>query len=152
MRTKVIKGIVIGFIALLTLPLLIQLFYVLKGEKELQVHQRQEMSFQDPQKVYTQKCAACHGLTGDGSEGYPRLNNQEAMTLASKIKGYKNGSYGTGSGAEIMKLQVADFGDPFIDQLAQVISVMKPNKVHEQNQTEIQQKKENAKFDPGMNS
>lgn len=152
MGAKIVKALVIGVIALMTVPLAIQIFYVVRGEKEVKVHEVKELSYADPAIVYSQKCAACHGENADGSEGYPRLNNQSAEQLALKIRGYKNGTYGTGSGAELMKLQVSAFGDNFIDRLATAIAAFKPNEEIHRERRDEKQKREDLKFNAEMNS
>jgi cytochrome c553 len=149
---KVAQWVIGGIVALMVLPLMVQLVYVAIGETVFTNHKQEKMTYTDPARVYAQKCAACHGEQGDGSEGYPRLNSQNAGTLAFKLKGYKNGSYGTGSGAEVMKLQVAEFEDKFIDSLAQTISSLKPNETIHQKIKDEDKKRDDNRFDPGMNS
>ncbi|MEF3191342.1 MAG: c-type cytochrome [Campylobacterales bacterium] len=106
-----------------------------------------------PQEIYQSRCGVCHGMQGDGSDGYPRLNNQSAAELAYKLKGYKQGSYGKGTGAKSMGLQVADLDDATLEALAHYISQLKPNEMrHRKSADEDDKKLEMKLLDAGGNS
>ncbi len=84
-----------------------------------------DKSVKTPQKMY-EKCAACHGANGDGSDGYPSLNTLGAQALYEKMVAFQNGSSGSTNQA-IMKAQLEGMSNDDIVSLSKHISTFKPN-------------------------
>lgn len=125
-----------GFIAIFLLPLLINVFFyfVEKDMEENPVSQNavNELVFENAQAIYDARCASCHGANGDGAGGYPRINGDSQMSIASKLIGYKNGSYGS-TAKGVMELQVQDLTQEQLQEIALHLSTRKP--VFDHNET-----------------
>jgi len=73
--------------------------------------------------LFQQKCAGCHGSTGDKHAlGTPAiLKGQSKEDIIKKLNGYKEGTYG-GSKKNIMQSQVNSLSEEQIEELAEEIS------------------------------
>ena len=116
-------------IALLLSPIAFNLvfYFVEKDLEENPVSQNsvQEIVYTDGESLYTARCASCHGANGDGAGGYPRVNGEPAHSIASKLIGYKNGSYGS-SARGVMELQVQDLSEEDLKMLSEFLTGLTP--------------------------
>ena len=118
-----------GLIALLLSPIVLNvIFYFVEKEKEANPEMKTESTavvFGDAKSLYAARCASCHGANGDGIGGYPRVNGEGAHAIASKLIGYKNGSYGFSSKG-VMRLQVQHMSEEEIRSVAAYLSGLTP--------------------------
>lgn len=80
-------------------------------------------TFDLKKEVNFSSCATCHGLNGEKSAlGVSNiLKGQTKEDILTKLKGYKNGSYGANMKG-IMSGQVKNLSDSELEQLADMIS------------------------------
>lgn len=73
--------------------------------------------------LFQQRCASCHGSTGDRHALGTSLllKGQSKEDIIAKLNGYKEGTYG-GSKKSIMQSQVKSLTDEQIEKLAEEIS------------------------------
>ncbi len=98
-----------------------------------------------PQKMY-EKCAACHGANGDGSDGYPSLNVQGEQILYGKMLAFQSGSSGSTNQA-IMKAQLEGISNDDMQSLAKYISTFKPNENMKKKDNFYKEKKREEELD-----
>ena len=98
-----------------------------------------------PQKMY-EKCAACHGANGDGSDGYPSLNAQGSQVLYDKMVAFQNGSSGSTNQA-IMKAQLEGMSNDDMLSLSTYISKFKPNEKMNKKDNFYKEKKREQELD-----
>jgi cytochrome c553 len=99
----------------------------------------------DPAKLY-QKCAACHGANGDGSEGFPSLNTLGKQALIEKMLAFQS-SAGSSSNKAMMKLQLQGMSRDTIESLSAYISTFKPNPKNLEHGKDFKEKKQDLEFD-----
>jgi len=100
----------------------------------------------DPVKLY-EKCAACHGANGDGSDGYPQLNTLGKQKLTELMIAYKTDAKGNSDNAAIMKGQLEGLSTSDINALAELISTMKPNEKMRKKDDFYKEKKRDQELD-----
>ena len=123
------KWVLYALIALLLSPILFNMvfYFVEKDLEENPVSQNsaEEIVYKDGESLYAARCASCHGANGDGAGGYPRVNGEPAYSIASKLIGYKNGSYGS-SAKGVMELQVQDLSEEELKMLSTFLTGLTP--------------------------
>jgi cytochrome c len=100
----------------------------------------------DPAKLY-EKCAACHGANGDGSDGYPQLNALGKQKLIEMMIGYQTGAKGNADNGAIMKGQLEGLSPSDIQELGEHISKMKPNEKMQKKDDFYKEKKREQELD-----
>lgn len=93
-----------------------------------------------------QKCAACHGVNGDGSDGYPALNTLAKTVLVEKMVAFHQNASGSTNQA-IMKAQLEGMSRFDIEKLSEFIIKFKPNENMKKKDNVYKQKKEDHALD-----
>ena len=90
-----------------------------------------EMGYSDPKGVYDDDCAECHGMDGKTSAmgKSVAIANLTLSEIKDRLQRYKLGTrnkYGLGN---LMKNQLADYDDEYIEELAYCISSLSSNRI-----------------------
>jgi len=102
---------------------------------------------ESPEKLYSSKCASCHGVNGEGSETHPAINKLTVEQFVSKVVKHSN-SQNTGANP-VMNSQVSSLAQKDIEALAKYATSLKSAPSNAVIDANISAKKQDLKFEKG---